>query len=345
MPLGPVTNARWAAIVRRSARQMIWSLPAAGVVAAAASIGAMVSGGPAHYLGGDNPFRLVAWVVSVWFGVVAMMSLLGLLVATRSRVSALAGLLIGVLGGLSMLMFAAVPSDTPIWGVDAWVLALVCGGIYAVGWVYVGWAVVNSRMFSRGDGLMIMLSGPMVGIGGLVLSPLHTAGALLMVAGGLGIAWKARATLRAVREGRAAPAVQPVERPAPKTDDVTKGPRLPGKRRLRALARNENKAAEKRAAAEKKAAEQKAAAEKRAAEKTAAGDKRAEQKAADKNAGDKKAAEGKAVDGKAASHRKTGAAASATIDDPKRGGSGNQPPLAGATTKPATDTKPADRKR
>ncbi|HTF09511.1 MAG TPA: hypothetical protein VK659_15195, partial [Asanoa sp.] len=70
-PDGPVTNARWAALVRAISRRLTWTLPAAGVIAAAASIGAMVRGGPAHYLTGAEPFRLFAWVTSVWLGVVA----------------------------------------------------------------------------------------------------------------------------------------------------------------------------------------------------------------------------------------------------------------------------------
>ncbi|REG01831.1 drug/metabolite transporter (DMT)-like permease [Asanoa ferruginea] len=202
-PDGPVTNARWAALVRAVSRRLTWTLPAAGVIAAAASIGAMVRGGPAHYLTGAEPFRLFAWVTSVWLGVVAMACLVGLLAAVRSRGTAFTGLMLGILGGVSMLMFAAVPPATPLWGLSAKTLALTCGGIYSAGWMAMGWAVFRSRMFSRGDGLLLVLCGPMVGFAGLWMSPFHTAGALLMIAAGLGIAWKSNSTLRAVRAGRA----------------------------------------------------------------------------------------------------------------------------------------------
>ncbi|MDG4826721.1 hypothetical protein O7635_33140 [Asanoa sp. WMMD1127] len=203
-PDGPVTNARWAALVRSATRRMIWTLPAAGVIAGAASIGAMVRGGPAYYLNGAEPFRLIMWVTSVWFGMIAMICLVGILAAVRVRATALTGLMLGLLGGISMLMFAAVPPATPIWGLSAKTLTLSCGALYSAGWVAMGWAVFRSRMFSRGDGLMLMLCGPMIGFAGLWLSPFHTAGALLMIAAGLGIAWKSGSTLRAVRAGRAA---------------------------------------------------------------------------------------------------------------------------------------------
>ncbi|MEV0716355.1 hypothetical protein, partial [Asanoa sp. NPDC050611] len=203
VPDGPVTNARWAALVRSGARRMIWTLPAAGVVAAAASLGAIVGGGPAHYLSGESPFRLIAWVTSVWLAMVAMIALVGVLSAVRSRAAAVFGLMLGIFGGVSMLMFAAVPPATPIWGLSAKTLALTCAGIYSAGWMAMGWAVFRSRMFARGDGLMLICSGPMVGIAGLWMSPFHTTGALLLFAAGLGIAWKSGSTLRAVRAGRA----------------------------------------------------------------------------------------------------------------------------------------------
>jgi hypothetical protein len=216
-PDGPVTNARWAALVRAIARRLTWTLPAAGVIAAAASIGAMVRGGPAHYLTGAEPFRLFAWVASVWLGVVAMTCLVGLLAAVRSRGTAFTGLMLGIFGGISMLMFAAVPPATPLWGLSAKTLALTCGGIYSAGWMAMGWAIFRSRMFSRGDGLLLVLCGPMVGFAGLWMSPFHTAGALLMIAAGLGIAWKSNSTLRAVRAGRA----EDANRTADDEDDDT----------------------------------------------------------------------------------------------------------------------------
>ncbi|MEV4537213.1 hypothetical protein AB0J82_25880 [Asanoa sp. NPDC049518] len=246
-PDGPITNARWAALVRAAARRMSWSLPLAGVVAGAASIGAMVRGGPAHYLNGAEPFRLIAWVTSVWLGMLAMICLVGLLAAVRVRGTALLGLMLGLLGGISMLMFAAVAPATPIWGLSAKTLTLSCGALYSAGWMAMGWAVFRSRMFTRGDGLMLMLAGPMVGIAGLWMSPFHTAGALLMIAGGLGIAWKSNSTLRAVRAGREAELVEragpPLElaeiRPrSARKEKKAKAPKPP-KRRGRAAKRAE----------------------------------------------------------------------------------------------------------
>lgn len=266
-PDGPITNARWAALVRSAARRMIWTLPVGGVVAGAASIGAMVRGGPAYYLNGAEPFRLIAWVTSVWFGMVAMICLVGMLAAVRVRATALLGLMLGLLGGISMLMFAAVPPATPIWGLSAKTLTLSCGALYSAGWMAMGWAVFRSRMFTRGDGLLLICAGPMVGIAGLWMSPFHTAGALLMIAGGLGIAWKSGSTLRAVRAGREAELAEragpPLElaeiRPRrvrkPKPPKAPK-PSKPSKRQERRAKRAEADAAKQADAAKRAAAKQ-----------------------------------------------------------------------------------------
>ncbi|GIF67733.1 hypothetical protein Ais01nite_57680 [Asanoa ishikariensis] len=261
-PDGPITNARWAALVRAAARRMIWSLPVAGVVAGAASIGAMVRGGPAHYLSGAEPFRLIAWVTSVWLGMLAMICLVGLLAAVRVRGTALLGLMLGLLGGISMLMFAAVPPATPIWGLSAKTLTLSCGALYSAGWMAMGWAVFRSRMFTRGDGLMLVLCGPMVGIAGLWMSPFHTAGALLMVAAGLGIAWKSGSTLRAVRAGREADLA---ERTGPPLELAEIRPRRARKEKKPKTTKRSARAA-KRAEAAKQAADAKQAEARKAAD-------------------------------------------------------------------------------
>jgi hypothetical protein len=188
-PTGPVTNATWASTVRRFARALVWVLPVSAVVSGAATIGSLHAGGPTPYITSDQPLRLLLWVGGVWLGLIAMLALTGLLAAARSRLSALVGLMLGMLGSLVMLMFVAVPGDTPVYGLEARWLAIGGGAVYSLGWLFFGWSLLRSRLFSRGDGLLLMLAGPLLGAGGVWLAPLHTLGALLTLAAGIGIAW------------------------------------------------------------------------------------------------------------------------------------------------------------
>jgi hypothetical protein len=203
-PTGAVTNATWASTLRRLARSLVWALPLSAVVSGGATLGSLQSGGPTPYITGDQPLRLVLWVGGVWLGLVAVLALVGLLAAARSRMSAFAGLMLGMLGSLVMLMFIAVPPETPVYGVDARTLALGGGAVYSLGWLLVGWSLLRSRLFSRGDGLLLMLAAPLLGAGGVWLAPLHTLGALLTLAAGIGIAWTSGRLVPAV--GRAAAA-------------------------------------------------------------------------------------------------------------------------------------------
>jgi hypothetical protein len=203
-PTGPVTNATWASTIRKTARALVWALPISAAVSGAATLGSLRAGGPTQYLTSDEPVRLVLWVAGVWLGLVAMLALTGLLAAARSRVSAFIGLVLGMLGSLVMMMFVVVPAGTPIFGVDARWIALGGGAVYSLGWLFLGWSLLRSRLFSRGDGLLLMLAGPLLGAGGVWLAPLHTLGALLTLAAGIGIAWTSGRLVPAV--GRAAAA-------------------------------------------------------------------------------------------------------------------------------------------
>jgi hypothetical protein len=188
-PVGPVTTATWAATVRRFARRLVWVLPLSAVVSGAATMGAVTAGGPTALLGAEQPLRLIAWFGGVWLGLVALLALVGLLAAARTRVTAVAGLLTALLGAVPMLTFAALPPDTPVYATDARVVAYAAGAVYGLGWMLVGLALIRSRLFSRGDGMLLVLAGPLLGVGGLWLAPLHTFGALLTLAAGIGIAW------------------------------------------------------------------------------------------------------------------------------------------------------------
>jgi hypothetical protein len=212
-PTRPVTNATWASTLRKTARALVWALPISAVVSGAATLGSLRAGGPTQYLTSDEPVRLALWVAGVWLGLVAMLALTGLLAAARCRVSAFAGLVLGMLGSLVMMMFVVVPAETPVFGLDARWFALGGGAVYSLGWLFLGWSLMRSRLFSRGDGLLLMLAGPLLGAGGVWLAPLHTLGALLTLAAGIGIAWTSGRLVPAV--GRAAAAGKArKERPA-----------------------------------------------------------------------------------------------------------------------------------
>jgi hypothetical protein len=205
-PTGPVTHATWAKTVRRFARALVWTLPLSAVVSGLSTVGAIGDGGPKPLLDGERPLRLVAWFAGVWLAMLAMVALVGLLAAARGRVTAVTGLMVGLFGAVPMLTFAALPRDTVVFGARAWVVALGAAVLYSLGWLLVGSAVLRSRLFTRGDGLLLMIASPLVGLGGLVLAPLHTLGALFMLAGGIGVAWMSGRLLPAASRTRIRPA-------------------------------------------------------------------------------------------------------------------------------------------
>ena len=190
-PLGPVTNATWAWTVRRFARALMWTLPGYAIAYGAVTLGRWDGVAPLPYLENGRVFHLIGWVVAVWLGVMALFALAGLLAAARSRRTAAIGLMVGLTGTVLWLPFAGLPGDTPVYGTTAHTLSLAGGAVYTVGWLLAGWAVVFSGLFNKTDGLMLMLAAPMLGIGGLLVGPLQTVGAIFTLAAGIGMAWTA----------------------------------------------------------------------------------------------------------------------------------------------------------
>ena len=64
---------------------------------------------------------------------------------------------------------------------------LLGAAVYSLGWVLTGWAVSRSRVFSVGDGTMLMIAAPLLGIAGALLGSLQTFGAIFVLAAGIGI--------------------------------------------------------------------------------------------------------------------------------------------------------------
>lgn len=199
-PVGPVTNATWAWSVRRFARGLMWTIPGYAVAYGAITLGRWDGLRPLPYLENGRLFHLVGWVVAAWLGVMALLALAGLLAAARSRRTAAIGLMVGLTGLVVWLPFAVLPADAPVYGLDARTLSLAGAAIYSVGWLLAGWSVVQSGLFSKSDGLLLMLAAPMLGVAGLLVGPLQTVGAIFTLAAGIGMAWTA---------GRFVPSVHP----------------------------------------------------------------------------------------------------------------------------------------
>ncbi|GAA4168105.1 hypothetical protein GCM10022251_58310 [Phytohabitans flavus] len=189
--IASVTNATWAWSMRRFARGLMWTLPGYAVVYGAVTLGRWDGGAPLPYLENGRILHLVGWVVAVWLGLLALVAMASLLAAARSRRAATMGLMVGLTGAVLWLPFAALPRDTPVYGLDAHTLSLAGAAVYSAGWLLAGWSVMYSGLFNKSDGLLLMVAGPMVGVAGLLVGPLQTVGAIFILAAGIGMSWTA----------------------------------------------------------------------------------------------------------------------------------------------------------
>lgn len=199
----PATNASWAWSMRRLGRAMLGAVPLYAVVFG------LVTLGPFHgedlrgrdlatYLAEGQWLRLTGWLGAVWLGLMAMAAITALLAATRSRRSAAAGLMLGVAAAALTLPFAALPEDARVGVVDARTLVLIGAAVHSAAWAVTGWAVARCRALAASDGVVLIVAAPMLGIAGLLVGPLQTVGALLALAAGLGIVWRAGRSLPTV---------------------------------------------------------------------------------------------------------------------------------------------------
>jgi hypothetical protein len=186
-PAKPATNASWAWSLRRFARAAVWLLPTYAVLYGLVTYGGGTGLGTISTTGGA--LRFVAWTVATWLGLLALLALACLLATARSRGAATAGALIALFGTLLMPL-AGIGAHTPGYGGHARVLAVIGAAVFSVGLLFSGLAVIRSEVFGPTDGTLLMIAAPMVGIGGLLLPVLRTIGALLVLAAGVGIAWK-----------------------------------------------------------------------------------------------------------------------------------------------------------
>jgi hypothetical protein len=179
----PVREAVWIWSVRRYARLALWALPAAAVLAGWTSLGV-----------GSLPGPLVVELAAAWLGLVAMIALAGLLAGSRTRRSAVGGLLLGLAGFLIALPVAALPpgvaaAGTPLTAGAMHTVALAGAVCSAGGWLLLGWAVFRSKLVNPADGVLLMLAAAAIGATPFTSEPLPTVGTLLLLAAGTGLAW------------------------------------------------------------------------------------------------------------------------------------------------------------
>ncbi|MGX6606737.1 hypothetical protein ACWKSP_32115 [Micromonosporaceae bacterium Da 78-11] len=179
----PVREAVWIWSVRRYARLALWALPAAALLYGWNTLGIDTPPGP-----------LVVMLAAGWLAVIAMIALAGLLAGSRTRRSALFGLLLGLAGSMLALPLEALPPGATAAGsaltVDQLQTAtLVAAGLMGAGWLLLGWAVFRSKLVNPADGVLLMLAAAAIGAGAYARQPLPTVGALLLLAAGTGLAW------------------------------------------------------------------------------------------------------------------------------------------------------------
>jgi Amt family ammonium transporter len=165
----PVREAVWVWSVRRYARFALWALPASAVLQGWMTLGIEARVSP-----------LLVALAATWLAMIAMIALAGLLAGTRTRRSALLGLLCGMAGFL-------LPAPTPEPGTMT--LAYAASATVGAGWLLLGWAVFRSKLVNPADGVLLMLAAVALGAGAQAQQPIPTVGALLLLAAGTGLAW------------------------------------------------------------------------------------------------------------------------------------------------------------
>jgi hypothetical protein len=183
-PVTVATTMVWAQSVRRFGRVAIWAAPAYGFLYGIVTAGHLEHAAP--------QWRRLIWFagdgVAAWFGVIALMALAALLIATRSRRTALIGLLVGTAGIALLLPVLGLAWSAASRPLSVTVVACIAGTLCSLGWLLTGSAVVGSGLLNRGDGVLLIVASPLVGVGGVLFSPLRTVGGLLLLAAGIGLA-------------------------------------------------------------------------------------------------------------------------------------------------------------
>jgi hypothetical protein len=179
----PVREAVWIWSVRRYARAALWALPISAVLLGWSTLNVATPPGP-----------LVVRLAAGWLSTIAMIALAGLLAGSRTRRSAVLGLLVGLAGSIILLPLAALPEGvapdgSPLPAGHVHTASLIGAAVLGAGWLLLGWAVLRSKLVNPADGILLMLAAVSIGAGSYAVRPLPTVGALLLLAAGMGIAW------------------------------------------------------------------------------------------------------------------------------------------------------------
>jgi hypothetical protein len=210
--------ARWAQTLRRFGRYAVWAVPVyavlAGIVALRhdPSFDTDVKAYEA-YLDRDRftVGHISAVVGLAFFGLVALVGVTALLAGVRGRRLAGTGLVLGLAGAALLLPevgtlvvrqeaarnallhgdFSAVVLNAQVRGGGAVAAVLIGALVLTAAWILVGVAVWRSRVMQRTDGVLLMISSPLLYLGGFLLRMLPVLGALLLLAAGMGLAFTA----------------------------------------------------------------------------------------------------------------------------------------------------------
>ncbi|HZD99812.1 MAG TPA: hypothetical protein VE132_16810 [Micromonosporaceae bacterium] len=163
----------------------------------------------AHYLatGQWRPREAIATIGLAVTGVLSIVALASLLFRGRARGFAIAGLVAGLAGSAGMLASVgstviredrlrhafvdlhwsdlAFNADTT--GTGSGLLAAGGALLLTLGWILLGVAVIRTSGMNRADGPLLMISTPLIFLGGMVAHVLPTMGSFLLLAAGLGI--------------------------------------------------------------------------------------------------------------------------------------------------------------
>lgn len=163
----------------------------------------------AHYLatGQWRPREALATIGLAVTGLLSIVGLASLLFRGRARGFAIAGLIAGLAGTAGMLASVgstviredrlrhafvdlhwsrlAFNADTT--GTASGLLAAGGALLLTLGWILLGVAVIRTSGMNRADGPLLMISAPLIFLGGMVAHVLPTMGSFLLLAAGLGI--------------------------------------------------------------------------------------------------------------------------------------------------------------
>jgi hypothetical protein len=157
--------------------------------------------------GRHDPREMVVLISLAVFGVVSILALGALLARGRARWTAIAGLVAGCLGAAAMLWeidtmiiraqrlrhdllsgnFGQIVLNPHASGGTAVLLALGGAALLILAWFLYGIAVFRTGGMNRTDGILLIISAPMLYAGGMVLNMIPILGSFLLLAAGLGI--------------------------------------------------------------------------------------------------------------------------------------------------------------